>query len=216
MVNQDGARFGWAGQRLLPFALEAAFVDRPAGAKDRLNARSFSSAHRDALAEMKKAPWFDDFLDCLRALRPSLQNIESIAVGDRDEPHVIEVDGTARKVYPLAYAGDGFRRALLIAAALARASGGVVAIDEPEAFAHPRLHSALVKMMRRGTKEGTQVVLATHSLEFVRVAVEVFQDDLDRVAVVGLRLVEGELDPLVIPGADAHRRMVEFDDDLRL
>ena len=215
LVNADG-RIAWSqdGPRLLPFALQNAFVDRPAGATQRLTGAHFSSAHRDALTTIKLSPWYDELFSFLQVLRPRLTSIESIAVGDRDEPHIFERE--PRAGYPLAYAGDGFRRALLLAGTFARAKGGVAAIDEPEAFAHPGMFNALTGLIRRAVADGTQVVLATHSLEFVAAALRAFEDQPDKAVVVGLRMEAGVLDPLVISGPDAHRRVLDFGHDLRL
>jgi hypothetical protein len=201
----------------LPFALQNAFVDRPAGATRRLADPRFSSAHRDALTAIKLSPWYDELFSYLQVLRPTLTSIESIAVGDRDEPHIVERDPKQGRVgYPLAYAGDGFRRSLLLAGTFARAKGGVAAVDEPEAFAHPGMFGPLTGLIRRAVADGTQVVMATHSLEFVAAALQAFEDQPEKAAVVGLRMESGVLDPLLVTGPDAHRRVIEFGHDLRL
>jgi len=166
------------------------------------------------LTAIKLTPWYEDFVKYLRELRPRLDTIESIAVGDRDEPFAFERD--PRVGYPIAYAGDGFRRALLIASALAEAKGGVAALDEPEAFEHPSMFPALTRLFQRALADETQVVVATHSLEFVRAVLQELGEGFERVAIVGLRFEDGNLSPTVIAGPDAHRRVVELGDDLRL
>jgi energy-coupling factor transporter ATP-binding protein EcfA2 len=219
VANNDG-RVIWTAEgyeSLIPYAHHCAFVDRPAGAAYRLTAGHFSSALRDALTAIKLSPWYEELFSYLQVLRPSLSSIESIAVGDRDEPHIFERDPKhGRMGYPLAYAGDGFRRSLLLAGAFARAKGGVAALDEPEAFAHPGMFGPLTGLIKRAVADGTQVVLATHSLEFVAATLQAFEDQPDKAAVVGLRMESGVLDPLVIAGPDAHQRVLEFGHDLRL
>jgi hypothetical protein len=215
VVDEDGRLVERvAAHRALPFALEVAQVDRPAGARHRFGADRFSSGLRHALGRIKLTPWYDDLITYLQVIRPTLSSIESIAVGDRDEPHMFEK--YPRVGYPIAYSGDGFRRALLLASAFAEAKGGVVAIDEPEAFAHPRLFSSVAKLIRRCRADGTEVFLATHSLEFVQVVLSEFSDEPGQCAVVGLRNDRGSIDPVVVGGADAHRRIIEMGDDLRL
>jgi AAA15 family ATPase/GTPase len=118
--------------------------------------------------------------------------------------------------YPIAYAGDGLRRSLLLAGTFARAKGGVAAVDEPEAFAHPGMFDSLTGLIKRAVADGTQVVLATHSLEFVAAALRAFEDQPEKAAVVGLRMESGVLAPVVISGPDAHRRVLEGGHDLRL
>ena len=218
-INADGLIFVMDGtpKAPLPFVMQSAFVDRPAGATNRLSDPHFSSALRDALTTIKLSPWYDELFSYLQILRPTLTSIESIAVGDRDEPHTFERDPKQGRVgYPLAYAGDGFRRSLLLAGTFARAKGGVAAIDEPEAFAHPGMFTPLTSLIRRAVADGTQVVLSTHSLEFVAAALQAFEDQPEKAAVVGLRMESGVLDPLVVSDPDAHRRVLEFGHDLRL
>jgi len=186
---------------------------RPALANATANPR-YSSSLRDALSEIKLSPWYDDFFEYLKLLRPSLLSIENIAVGDRDEPFMFE--GPPRKGYPVAFAGDGFRRVLLVAATMAKAKGGVAALDEPEAFAHPKMFGVLCQLIHRAIDEGTQVMIATHSLEFVRAALCEFGEATDKACVVGLTMEQGVLDPLVVSGPDAFQRVVEWKDDLRL
>jgi hypothetical protein len=218
-VDEDGlvVRPASADRPPLAFVTQGAFVDRPAGAARRFSLPHFSSAHREALTTIKLSPWYDQLFSYLQVLRPSLTSIESIAVGDRDEPHAFERDPKHGRVgYPLAYAGDGFRRSLLLAGTFARAKGGVAAIDEPEAFANPGMFDALTGLLKRAVADGTQVMLATHSLEFVAAALRGFEDQPDKAAVVGLRMESGVLDPVVIAGPDAHRRVVELGHDLRI
>ncbi len=214
LINEDGESLWHSpGKWELPFAFQGAFAERPAGARRRMSESRFSSALRNSLTSIKLSPWFDDFLMYLQHLRPQIASIESLAMGERDEPFVIE-KGARR--YPLAYAGDGFRRSLIVAATLASAKGGVAALDEPETFAHPTMMPMLMKLFRRAAADGTQVLVATHSLEFVTALLDEFETSIDQVAVVGLRALNGKLDPIVLSGADASRRAIKLGDDLRL
>jgi len=200
----------------VPYELVHAFVDLPAGARSRLTKTTFSSALRDALTAIKLSPLFDDWLDYLRALRPNISSIESISLGDRDEPFVFERIEKNRVGFPLAFAGDGFRRSLLLAGAFARAKTGIVAIDEPEAFAHPSLFTSVAKLISRGVADKTQVIMATHSLEFVGALLDEFTTDLSKVAVFGLSVAGGKMDAVRIAGDDAQKRVHELGHDLRL
>ena len=156
----------------------------------------------------------DAFFEYRKLLRPDLRSVESIAVGDRDEPFMFE--GTPQRGYPIAFAGDGFARMLLIAASLAQSHGGVCALDEPEAFAHPRMFGVLAKLLRRAVEDKSQVFIATHSLEFLQAVLREFEPVADQACVVGLAAAGGVLDPLVISGPDAFQRAIEWKDDLRL
>lgn len=215
-VDADGVLRGAGASIVAPYEFVHAFVDRPAGAQQRLNKPNFSSALRDSLTAIKLSPLYDDWLEYLRTLRPNISSIESISVGDRDEPFVFERGEKSRIGFPLAFAGDGFRRSLLLAGAFARAKTGIVAIDEPEAFAHPSLFTSVAKLIRRGVADKTQVIMATHSLEFVGALLDQFASDLGKVAVFGLSVSGGKLDAVRIAGDDAQKRVHELGHDLRL
>ncbi len=214
LVNDDGAAWSDSAEAFTPFASLETFADRRAGGRRRLESPRFSSALRDAISAIKLTPWYDDFIRYLRDMRPGLDSIESIAVGDRDEPFLFERE--PRRGYPIAYAGDGFRRALLLAATLAQAKGGVAALDEPEAFAHPTMGGVLARLFERALGDGTQILVSTHSLEFVSTVIDTLKDHAEKTAVVGLSLNAGVLHPLVVMGAEAYRRIVKHRDDLRM
>jgi hypothetical protein len=213
-VDDDGNTSDSKQRVERPFEFATPFVERAAGAARRLASTRYSSALRDALTAIKLSPEYDELVSNLQILRPRLTSIESLAVGERDEPFMIEKD--PRSVFPLAYAGDGFRRALLLASAFAKARGGLVAIDEPESFAHPSLFEAVCKLIAKASQAGTQVVMATHSLEFVSSLLREFSGALDKTAVIGLSMENRRIDSVLIPGPDAERRVLELGHDLRL
>lgn len=217
VVSEDGVDVVQEekGTAIVPFSFHATFPNRPAGVLRRSTGPRFSSALREALARIKLSPWYDDFFRYVKVLRPRLLSIESIAVGDRDEPFLFEESPT-RIGYPLAYAGDGFYRALLLTAALAEAKGGVSALDEPEAYAHPRLYGPIAQLCTKAMADRTQVLIATHSRELVEALFNAFKEQPDSIAVVGLSRENANVEATVYPGRDALRRVLEHGDDLRL
>ncbi len=74
----------------------------------------------------------------------------------------------------------------------------------------------LARLFEKALADGTQILISTHSLEFVSTVLDALKDSAEQTAVVGLSLNDGVLSPVVIAGADAHRRVVELRDDLRL
>jgi energy-coupling factor transporter ATP-binding protein EcfA2 len=172
------------------------------------------SGLRTALGVLKQSPAYDTLINALRVLRPSILSIELMPMGDINEPWIFE--GPPRQGYPVAYAGDGFARAVLFASVLARAQGGVATIDEPEAYAHPRMFSALASLLKPTVAAGTQVIFATHSLEFIETVVRIFEDTPEAISVIGLRLEDGVLESFPERGKEAYRRIVTLKDDLRL
>lgn len=217
VIDEDGVMHASRTQtqlRPIPCTMVVPTRERPVGARKRFGSTKFSSSLRGALAQVKLTPWYEDLITYLREARPSLDAIESLALGDRDEPHLIEKG--PRVGYPLAFAGDGFQRAMEIAGALAEVKGGVVTIDEPEVYAHPRMFGSIAKLTKRAVADGTQVVMATHSLEFVQAVLTTFEDDLTKCCVVGLSNEGGVISSTTIAGPDASRRVLELGQDLRL
>jgi len=218
LVNHDGRVVAATGadKGRYPYALHSAAVDRPAGAQRRFANGHFSSELRTALTAIKLSPWYPQWLEFLKLVRPNIVSVESLAIGDRDEPFVFENAAGTSRSYPVAYAGDGFRRSLRTAATLASATGGIAALDEPEAFAHPSLQGSLARLIHGATEKDVQVLVATHSLEFVRTLAREFESAPERFAIVGLRRVDVDLDAITFDGLDAYERLVSYGDDLRL
>jgi predicted ATP-dependent endonuclease of OLD family len=215
LIDSDGAVVSqFDSAKLVRFTLESSYVDRSAGARERYVTDHFSSSLRDALREVKLSHYYDYLIENLQIFRPNIHSIESIPVDERDEPHIFERN--PRVGYPLAFAGDGFQRLFRLSAAFASTKGGVVAIDEPEAFAHPGLFTSMANLLERAVQDGTQVFLATHSLELIEAVLTRFEEQAESVAVVGLANEYGRLDPVVIRGQNAHYRVIELGDDLRL
>ena len=196
------------------YSKTSAQSERSAGARHRLDEQVFVSSDRNALDAAKRSGTYDALEGYLRVLKPRLKNIESLGIGTRSEPHVFERDPHA--VYPLAYAGEGFRKALAIAAVLGAARGGICTIDEPEAHGHPSLFRGMVAMVRAAVADGTQIFFSTHSLDFIRVLAMAFENSPGLWSVVALRLENGELLTQSIHGDRAIERLLVLGDDVRL
>lgn len=103
----------------------------------------------------------------VQALRHSMPGLTGLAIYKLGSRFVLHsVVGKARPV-PAYLAGDGFKRFLAIAAAVLDAPQGLVLLEEPEAFQHPRYLRELATLLHLAAREGTQVILSTHSLELI-------------------------------------------------
>lgn len=60
------------------------------------------------------------------------------------------------------------------------------------------------------------MIIATHSLEFTASLLAELEATPDQASVIALNQKGGVIDPVVIAGPDAHRRVVELSDDLRI
>jgi len=117
-----------------------------------------------------------DLLAALRCLDARVEQLSLLLFDGRPTLHA-QLAGSRRKV-PLHYMGEGVRRVLLFALAIANARGGMVLIDEIENGVHysvlPDVWHALGEAARRAD---AQVVATTHSFECIRAAHEAFDDD---------------------------------------
>lgn len=68
---------------------------------------------------------------------------------------------------PSALAGDGVQALLQIAVELASAPDGTVLLEEPEVYQHPRALEHTAGVVVAAVLRGVQVVLTTHSLDFI-------------------------------------------------
>jgi len=89
----------------------------------------------------------------------------------------VRVTHRSRGVVDLSSFGDGMRRAAVLALALARASGGVLLVDEIEAgIHHSLLRPALARLLEAAAQSQVQILATTHSLEAVDAVIGAVED----------------------------------------
>ncbi len=91
--------------------------------------------------------------------------------------------------------GDGARHAILMMLLLLATKPKLVLIEEPESKLHPRGMKVLTKAILKYVKEyGAQLIVSTHSLEFVRVGTELAKELSIESSIIHLeRSRDGEL-----------------------
>ncbi len=152
--------------------------------------------------------------DFLRAVLPDLLTIQILSEDD-DTPIVyLEWPGGA---VPLSYSGDGIAAMLQIATeAFLVEPGGLVLIEEPEVFLHPKGISEVAGLLIELMRGGRQVVLTTHSLELIDSLLGRSQDeDIDRMSLFNLRPSEGATQIVAWPGKQLDIVRNQIGDDLR-
>lgn len=156
---------------------------------------------------------FEDHLfDLVKPLWPTEpKRLRILTEGERSILHVVGRTGSS----PVQFAGDGVKRLLHAACLMAKARDGVVLLEEPECFQHAKALQLFAQVIWRAVAAGTQVILSTHSLEFLEVLMRVEGVDLEKLALIRTALAEGALSTQRIPGADAKARLSELGEDLR-
>lgn len=114
-------------------------------------------------------------LSLLRVFDPAVTDIDISRAFGRD---AIRLTHATRGVVDLSSFGDGMRRSTAIALALARASGGLVLIDELEAGIHARaLRDVMSKLITAARASDVQILATTHSLEAIDAVIDAASGD---------------------------------------
>jgi len=154
--------------------------------------------------------------DVIRALRGSMPGLTDLRILKVESDFVLHTFTEGRPPIPAFLAGDGFKRFLSIASAAGEAADGVLLLEEPESFQHPRYLRELAARLRATAARGAQVVLSTHSIELIDLLLgEEGSPDDAWPTVHRLRLIDGELRAVAVSASDARTLRHELVEDLR-
>ncbi len=170
-------------------------------------------ALEDAYTLIDEAGQLAKIVKALSRAMPSLTDLRILKVGQDFLLHTFFSSGPPVPAY---LAGDGFKRFLELAAAALNVRKGIVLLEEPESFQHPRYLEELATLLHLAAKEGTQVVLSTHSVELIDLLLQAPEaEGLAYPAVHRLRLVEGKLRATTIDRESAVIGRRDLLEDLR-
>jgi hypothetical protein len=110
-----------------------------------------------------------EVVKAVKEIDPSIASLQ-LLLTDNTPVLVAESDiGAARlNVWPVAVGGSGFKRLLTLVAQLSGATG-VVCVDDPDAFLHPKIFTQLARLFWGLVRNGAQVVVATHNPDLIDV-----------------------------------------------
>ena len=133
---------------------------------------------------------------------------------EANEPVIdIQIQGGS---IPLTYWGDGVRRMLDIALSLGIEAGGMVLVEEPETHLHPGAMLQAAAAIWAAVRAGVQVVLSTHSIEFIEMLVGHATDvDLEHLSVQSMWLQDGKLGATSRVGEQVEFSVAQMHHDLR-
>ncbi|MGC4094053.1 MAG: AAA family ATPase [Polyangiaceae bacterium] len=155
-------------------------------------------------------------VELVRAILPELQSIDVLT--ENGTPWLaLTVAGVA---VPASMAGDGVQAILQMAFELARPSGAIILLEEPEVHQHPGGLRLAAKVILDAVRGGVQVILSTHSLELVDALLATLSpeevDDPSLVALLRVRLpTDGRLLVSHNTAAEAVSARAEISEDLR-
>jgi predicted ATPase len=172
-----------------------------------------AGALEDAYSRLERAGRVEQVVHALQRSMPGLTDLRILKSGPDFILHALL--GKGRPV-PAYTAGDGFKRFLELAASSLDVERGVVLLEEPEAYQHPRYLRELTSLLHQAAKGGMQVILSTHSIELIDLLLHAPEaDGLDYPTVHRLRLVDGRLSATGLSRSQAITTRDELLEDLR-
>ena len=172
-----------------------------------------AGALEDAYTRIDQAGQLGTVVKALSRSMPGLTDLRILKLGSDFVLHTFFADGPPVPAY---VAGDGFKRFLELAAAVVGKDKSVVLLEEPESFQHPRYLQELATLLHLAAKEGTQIILSTHSIELIDLLLNAPEaEGQPYPAVHRLRLHEGKLRATSIPRESALFGRENLLEDLR-
>lgn len=123
-----------------------------------------TGALEDAYTRIDEAGQLGNVIKSLARSMAGLADLRILKVGSDFVLHAFSESGPPIPAY---LAGDGFKRFLELAAAAVSTPKGCVLLEEPEAYQHPRYLQELATLLHLAARQGTQIILSTHSLELI-------------------------------------------------
>lgn len=171
--------------------------------------RRLEALYDEALARGK----LEEVHTLLRQVLPSLQNL---TLGSDSGMTRLHTNFGDRSV-PAQFAGDGILALIRLSLELIMCSEGIVLIEEPETHQHYRTLQLTAKVIWAAVKRNIQVILTTHSLEFIDALIETRPEevDLDKFSVIRTNLRSGLLITQCYSGQTVDYARTELEEDLR-
>jgi len=148
----------------------------------------------------------------VKAVVPNLDDIEILTEFGDPVVHVVFENHSV----PVGVTGDGVQSLIRLAFELASRPGGVALVEEPEAREHPAAIRQSAKAIIEAISRGIQVLVSTHSLEFIdALLAEASVEQTKAMAVYRFALDGGQLRSTRIAGEDVAISRGQIGDDLR-
>ena len=196
----------------------------PSSAKDKFNivyVAPFEHLRGNVLSQIVKNESYKNV--CLKALQLFDSNIEDMLIlrSDVGNRPVEYIKHSKLGNMPLATYGDGIKKVLVLANAIAIASGGILLIDEIETAIHKKYYDDIFKFVIKASKAfDVQVFITTHSLEAIDgiLATSGYdtQDEEDDIKVVTLKRENDHTFSRVLSGREVFTNREAFGFEVRL
>ncbi len=143
-------------------------------------------------------------------------DLRAIEFGTVDLVPSLKVAKSTNHLVPLAHSGDGIRNLVRLVLQLIAEIANLVLLEEPEAHLHPRAMEVVARAIVATAKRGTQIVLTTHSLEFLGyLNAAVDEEFRNEFSLFRLSLRDGELLSRRYGGDELQDALHDLGEDLR-
>lgn len=208
-VNEDNSYEVQMNPREFDGLLDVRFVDPAPGAADQKGlARLYSDLLRRGAEVRQRAR---------ELVSKLLADVTDLQIG-LDEANTPDLQLLySDHAVPAAAAGDGVQVVLRTAFELAAVRSGLVLLEEPEVHLHPGAMRLSARAVVEAVRSETQVVISTHSLEYIDALLDACDDeDLGKLSVYRLKLGgDGVLAAARLDGTDVRELRDDLADDLR-
>jgi len=150
----------------------------------------------------------------LKAVAPSLKDV---LLAKEGAVTVLQHRFEGRTL-PYYVAGDGLKKLTLLALMAAHAGDGLLLLEEPECYQHPGVLAMCAKVLWSAAEDGLQLVLSTHSQEFLDALLQEMNQVESRAkdfSVFRVKLHEGVLQSVRLAGNEALTEREAISADLR-
>lgn len=192
------------------------FVEtNPVGTHIRLVEPAQGEPLHDLFSRVVQAGRKADALDLVRAVVPGAEGVEVLTEDGEPRLYVTYAD----RAVPATLIGDGNQALLRITFELASPKQGIVLVEEPEIHQHPRNIFHTAHAILAAARRGTQVILATHSLELVDHLLAGLSDDekasADFFGVMRMKLTGPTPSVVVMPAEHVIEARTKLEEDIR-
>lgn len=153
----------------------------------------------------------------VQSLAKSMKGLVDLRILKSGQDFLLHAVFDGQPPVPVYLTGDGSKRLVELASAILGVDpDGVVLLEEPECFQHPRHLRELASLLIESAKAKRQIILSTHSIELVDLLLNAATDEgLDYPFVHRLRLIDGKLSSVVLNREQATVARQDLLEDLR-
>lgn len=144
--------------------------------------------------------------EAVEEVLPGFEGFEVIKGFDGNLELLMYLGG--QRPVPLNMSGDGVISFVQTVIQLAPVGDGLALIEEPEVCQHPSALRGTAQAIVQAVRRGTQVVLTTHSVEFIdHLVLALGEDGIDKISIHNLARKDGVISRGVMAGEDVRRSM---------